>query len=164
MNRITYRWVDGVRGRGKRERAWGRRRKKTARNGRAREGEGGRERESEAAAAPRRGWKRDRRQQSTDRSCDTPLRHRRNNWLPHGEFEELSRVPRAREERRYPDGGIPGSAGGGGRRQGYPAAVRREDDIYKTQGHEYGYRYLSVNTACDVASTCYDDVTMAGAI
>lgn len=69
---------------------------------------------------------------------------------------------RNREERRYPDGGIPGSAGGGG--QGYPAAVRREDDIYKTQGHEYGYRYLSVNTAGDVASTCYDDVTMAGAI
>lgn len=69
---------------------------------------------------------------------------------------------RNREERRYPDGGIPGSAGRGG--QGYPAAVRREDDIYKTQGHEYGYRYLSVNTAGDVASTCYDDVTMAGAI
>lgn len=137
-------------------------RKRRGTAGREKEREG--ERESEAAAAPRRGWKRDRRQQSTDRSCDTPLRHRRNNWLPHGEFEELSRVPRAREERRYPDGGIPGSAGGGGRRQGYPAAVRREDDIYKTQGHEYGYRYLSVNTACDVASTCYDDVTMAGAI
>ena len=47
-------------------------------------------------------------------------------------------------------------------REGNPAAVRREDDIYKTQGHEYGYRYLSVNTAGDVASTCYDDVTGGG--
>lgn len=107
-------------------------------------------------------------QQSTDRSCDTPLRHRRNNWLPHGEFEELSRVPKPRggrskgrgEERRYRMGVFPGPRD----REGNPAAVRREDDIYKTQGHEYGYRYLSVNTAGDVASTCYDDVTMAGAI
>lgn len=55
-------------------------------------------------------------QQSTDRSCDTPLRHRWNNWLPHGEFEELSLLAareKARGETRYtPDGGIPGSAGG----------------------------------------------------
>lgn len=111
MNRITYRWVDGVRGREGREK--GGRRKKTVC---ARESE----------AAPRRGWKgRDRRQQSTDRSCDTPLRHRRNNWLPHGEFEELSRVagaPRSKPggETIPRDGGIPGSAGGGGRARGIP--------------------------------------------
>lgn len=60
-------------------------------------------------------------QQSTDRSCDTPLRHRRNNWLPHGEFEEPHWYTKGREERHDTDvymytgaGGIPGVRGTAG--------------------------------------------------
>ena len=78
-------------------------------------------------------------------------------------YQSRAAEGRKGEERRYAvaEGG---AVAGPRDREGNPAAVRREDDIYKTQGHEYGYRYLSVNTAGDVTSTCYDDVTVAGAI